>query len=95
MVEPGAPIDGPAVYRSFAFAFAVWATHFAVAYGAALVFPGEAIARWIAGGALVVTLAVLIVAFRRYRARGGRFSLAAAGLAIGAIVLGTLPAIVG
>lgn len=95
MPESGPPIDRPSVYRALVFAFAVWAVHFAVAYGAALVFPGQAAARWIAVAALMVALAVLTVAVRRHRAQTGAIGFAAAALAIAAIVFGTLPAIIG
>ena len=95
MPEPGQPIDQPGVYRLLVLAFAIWAAHFIVAYGAALVFPEQAAARWIAIGALAVALAALVVAVRRYRAQAGAIGLAAGGLAIAAVVLGTAPAIVG
>ncbi len=95
MPEPGQPIDRPAVYRLFVLAFAIWAAHFIVAYGAALVFPEQVAARWIAVGALAVALGALVVAIRRYRVQAGALGLAAAGLAIAAIVLGTAPAIIG
>ncbi|MGN3975440.1 hypothetical protein [Tsuneonella sp. SYSU-LHT278] len=77
------------------FAFTVWALHFAVSYGAALVFPGLAIARWITGGALVAGIAALTVALIRYRVEGGAIGVAAAGLAAAAMAFGTFPAIVG
>lgn len=95
MAETGLPIHRRAVYRVLVFSFAIWALHFAVAYGAALVFPGQVAARWVAVGALGIAVAVLGFAVRRLRAQTGAIGLAAMALAIGAMVFGTLPAIIG
>ncbi|WP_370177737.1 hypothetical protein [Alteriqipengyuania sp.] len=91
--EGGQPIDRPSIYRTLVLAFAVWALHFMIAYGAVLVFPGQAIARWIAVAAGIVACAGLLFWARRLP----RASLAfgAIGLAVAAIILGTFPAIVG
>lgn len=93
MPEPDQPIDRPAVYRVLIGAFAVWALHFIVAYGAALIFPGQAIARWVAIAAMVLAIALLLMVARNYRRATGAVGMAAAGIAIAAIMLGTLPAI--
>ncbi len=82
------------MYRSIVFAFAVWSAHFIVAYGAVLIFPGQPIARWVAIAAMFAAMGALtlwIVLHRPFP----RLALAAVGLALAAIVLGTFPAIVG
>ncbi|OGS53970.1 MAG: hypothetical protein A3J40_05160 [Erythrobacter sp. RIFCSPHIGHO2_12_FULL_63_10] len=95
MPESGKPIDRPAVYRTLIMAFAVWAAHFIVAYGAVLVLPDQAAARWVAIGGSFFAATALAVAVARYRAKIGPIGHAAAALAVAAIVFGTLPAIVG
>jgi hypothetical protein len=93
--ESGQPIDRPAVYRGLTLAFAVWAAHFVVAYGAALILPGVSAARWIAIGATVIAAGVIAVAALRYRAQTTPLGPAAAALALAAILFGTLPAVIG
>jgi hypothetical protein len=95
VAESDQPIDRPAVYRALIMAFAVWAAHFIVAYGAVLVFPDQAAARWIAIGGMAIAGGLLAVGVVRYRGKTGPLGLAAAALALVAIVFGTLPAFVG
>ncbi|WP_324261308.1 hypothetical protein U4960_14435 [Altererythrobacter sp. H2] len=95
MAEQGDPIERPAIYRTLVVVFAVWAAHFMVAYGAALVFPGQPLAGWIAITALLVAIAALFAWVRRIGRPRPPLALAAMGLAGAAIVLGTFPAIVG
>lgn len=95
MVEQGEPIEQPAVYRSLVFAFAVWAAHFMLSYGAALVFPGQVLARWIAILALPAALAALFLWSRRLDKPRPFLALAALGLSAISILFGTLPAFVG
>ena len=95
MAEAGDPIEQPAIYRTLVISFAVWAAHFIVAYGAALVFPGQPVARWIALVALLAALATLFVWVRRIERPRPVLALATTGLAVVAILLGTFPAIVG
>ena len=95
MVEDEQPIDDPAVLRTALFAFAVWTAHFMVAYGAALIFPEQALARGIAGAALVVAAAALVWRAQRMKTPRAKLALAAIGIAFVAIVFGTFPAVVG
>lgn len=94
MAESGEPIEHPTVYRSVVFAFAVWSAHFIVAYGAVLIFPGQPSARWIAIAAAIAAVGALTV-WTVLQRPAPRLGLAAVGLALAAIVLGTFPAIVG
>ena len=93
--EPGEPIDRPPIYRALLIAFAIWAAHFAISYGAVLVFPGQAIARIVAVAAGLAALAVLVAQARRSARPRSSLALGALGLAGAAIVFGTFPAIVG
>lgn len=93
--ESGDPIDRPPVYRALLIAFAIWAAHFSISYGAVLVFPGEAIARIIAVVAGLAALAVLVAQARGSARPQSSLALGAFGLAAAAIVFGTFPAIVG
>ena len=93
--EPGDPIDRPPVYRTLLIAFATWAAHFSVSYGAVLVFPGQAIAQIVAVVAGLAALAVLVLQARRSSRPRSSLALGALGLAGAAIVFGTFPAIVG
>lgn len=76
-------------------AFVIWAAHFIVAYGAALVFPGTTTALWIAR--IAATLAVAAIAFLALLLPRPRpvIALGSLGLSLAAIVFGTLPAVVG
>lgn len=93
--EPGDPIDRPPVYRALLIAFAVWAAHFSISYGAVLVFPGQTIARIVAVVAGLAALAVLVAQGRKSARPRSSLALGALGLAAAAIVFGTFPAIVG
>ena len=93
--EPGDPIDRPPVYRALLIAFAIWAAHFAISYGAVLVFPGQAIARIVAVVAGLAALAVLVLQARKSARSRSSLALGAPGLAGAGIVFGTFPAIVG
>ena len=95
MPEKGPAIDRPVIYRGLLFAFGVWGAHFIVAYGAALIFPGLALARWIALAATVMAVAVLLLAAHRYGRRAGRLGLLTLALALAAVFFGTLPAVIG
>ena len=93
--EPGDPIDRPPVYRALLIAFLVWAAHFAISYGAVLIFPGQAVARIVAFAAGLAALAVLVIQARKSALPRSSLALGALGLAAAAIVFGTFPAIVG
>ena len=93
--ESGDPIDRAPVYRALLIAFAIWAAHFSISFGAVLVFPGEAIARIIAVVAGLAALAVLVAQARGSARPQSSLALGAFGLAAAAIVFGTFPAIVG
>lgn len=100
MAEPAAEnpqeaIDRPLIYRTLLLAFLVWAAHFAVSYGAVLVFPGHPAARIIAVCAGLIALAFL--AWWAAKLPRPRSSLAVGmlGLSAASVVLGTFPAIVG
>lgn len=95
MVERGEPIERPPVYRTLIFAFAIWAAHFIASYGAVLIFPEQAIARWIAVAALVMAAGALTFWTWRLGPSRAPPALAAVGLAMAGIVLGTFPALVG
>ncbi|WP_170005704.1 hypothetical protein [Pseudopontixanthobacter vadosimaris] len=95
MADQGEPIEQPAVYRSLVFAFAIWAAHFMVAYGAALVFPGQMLARGIAILALPAALAALFLWLRRLDQPRPFLAMAALGLSAVSIIYGTLPAFIG
>lgn len=95
MAEQGEPIDQPVIYRTFLFAFVIWAAHFMVAYGAALVFPGQPLARWIAILALLAALAALFTWMRRLGKPRPYLALAALGLSAVSVIFGTFPAFVG
>ncbi len=95
MVDSEEPIDDPAVLRTALFAFAVWTAHFMVAYGAALIFPEQPLARWIAVVALLVAAVALVWRARRMKTPRARLALAAIGIAFVAIMFGTFPAVLG
>ncbi len=81
-------------------AFAVWAAHFSVLWGASSAFPGDQAARWIALAATVVALAALAWFWRDRAGKltrcAGRHVLPLAiGIAAAAILFGALPALVG
>ncbi|MBS7668120.1 hypothetical protein [Croceicoccus gelatinilyticus] len=94
-IESGEPIDRPPIYRIVLIAFLVWSSHFIVSYGAALIFPEQAIARWIAGAAMLLAFAALVVRARRPGWMRDPMALGALGLALAGIIFGTLPAVVG
>lgn len=87
--------DDRLIYRTMVLAFVIWALHFIVAYGAALVFPGSAVA--IAIALIAACLAVVAIGIRVFRLPRPRPTIAVGslGLSLAAIVLGTLPAVVG
>lgn len=95
MAEQGDPIEQPAIYRTLLVAFGIWAAHFIISYGAALIFPGEPLARWIAVGALIAAIIALAVWTLRLKPAPPHLALAAVALSLAAIVLGTFPAFVG
>lgn len=95
MAEHGDPIDHPAIYRTLIFAFAVWAGHFALSYGAVLIFPEQAIARWIAGLGFLIAAGILAWWTLRIEAPRPVLLLGTVGIALAAIAFGTFPAIVG
>jgi sensor c-di-GMP phosphodiesterase-like protein len=87
----GGPIDQDRTWSTVLLAFAIWAVHFFVAYGAALIFPRETIVLWIALAAFVGALAALAwLWLRRMRTPLGRLAIALAGLFV---VYDTLPAL--
>lgn len=81
--------------RTALFAFAIWTAHFIAAYGAALIFPELALARWITVAALVVAVVALGWRVRQMARPRVNLALAAIGIAFVAIVFGTFPAVVG
>ena len=95
MVERGEPIERPANYRTLIFAFAVWAAHFIISYGAVLIFPGHPAARWIAAAALLLAVLVLVLWARRLARPRSPLALGAMGLALAGVVFGTIPAFIG
>jgi hypothetical protein len=84
------PIDQDRTWSTVLLAFVIWSVHFLVAYGAALVFPGQAVVLWVALAAFVGALAALAWLWRR-RTRTPLGSLAI-GLAGLFVVFDTLPA---
>ena len=76
-------------------AFAIWAVHFTICYGAVLVFPEQPIARWIAIAAMIAAAGTLIGWGLRLDRPRSPFALGALGLALAGIVFGTFPAFVG
>lgn len=91
MVE--GPIDQNRTWNTVLLAFAIWAAHFVAAYGAALIFPGQAIVLWIALAAFVGALVALVwLWLRRTRTPLGTLAVALAGLFV---VFDTLPALLG
>jgi hypothetical protein len=85
------PIDQDRTWGTVLLAFAIWSAHFLVAYGAALIFPGQPIVLWIALVAFVGALAALALLWRRRtRTPLGTLALGLAGLFV---VFDTLPAL--
>ena len=95
MAEPGDPIERRSEYRTLVAAFAIWAAHFIISYGAVLIFPEQPIARWIAVAAMMAATGALIGWARRLDKPRSPFALGALGLALAGIVFGTFPAFVG
>ncbi|MXP41397.1 hypothetical protein GRI75_07045 [Altererythrobacter soli] len=91
MVE--GPIDQDRTWNTVLLAFAIWSAHFLVAYGGALIFPGQAMVLWIALAAFVGALVALMwLWLRRTRTPLGTLAVALAGLFV---VFDTLPALLG
>lgn len=89
MVE--GPIDQDRTWNTVLLAFVIWSVHFLVAYGAALIFPGERIVLWIALAAFLGALAALVWLWRRRtRTPLGTLAVGLAGLFV---VYDTLPAL--
>lgn len=86
------PVDWTAV----SFAFAIWAAHFSVLWGASVALPGDPEARWIALVATIAGIGALAWLWRARDDRGPqampRLSYALAGIAI---LFGALPALIG
>ena len=95
MVEQGDPIERRGEYRTLIAAFAIWAVHFTICYGAVLVFPEQPIARWIAIAAMIAAAGTLIGWGLRLGKPRSPFALGALGLAMSGVVFGTFPAFVG
>lgn len=95
MAEPGDPIERRDEYRTLIVAFAIWVLHFAICYGAVLIFPEQPISRWIAVVALIAAAAALITWGWRLGKPRSPLALGALGLALAGIVFGTFPAFVG
>lgn len=77
-------------------ALTAWATHFSLLWAASSVFPGQAVARWIA---IILTLVALASLWWIWR-RAGRVavtSIPGLGIALAGagIAFGVLPAIIG
>jgi hypothetical protein len=85
------PIDQDCTWSTVLLAFVIWSVHFLVAYGAALIFPGQAIVLWIALAAFVGALVALAWLWRkRTRTPLGTLAVGLAGLFV---VFDTLPAL--
>jgi len=95
VVERGEPIERQGQYRTLVAAFAIWAAHFAISYGAVLIFPGQPLARWIAIAAMIGAGGAVITWGRRLDKPRSPLALGALGLALAGIVFGTFPALVG
>jgi hypothetical protein len=95
VVEDEEPIDHRSVISNAIFAFALWTAHFMVAYGAALIFPEQVMARWIAIATLVAAVVALVWRFKKIAEPRPRLAIAAIGISLIAIVFGTFPAFVG
>jgi hypothetical protein len=75
-------------------AMVVWTAHFGVLYGASIIWPGHAIARWIAVAGTVAAAGALYWLWRRAE-RPSIYTAGGLGLAIGAagVVFDFAPAI--
>ncbi len=93
--EGGDALDRPVNYRTLCWAFAVWAAHFGVSYGAALIFPSHGLARFVGGLAALLALAALFWMGRRLPPPRPGLALAALMLAAASIGFGTFPAVIG
>ena len=95
MAEPGDPIERRDEYRTLVAAFAIWAAHFMISYGAVLIFPEQQIARWIAIATMIAATGAVIGWGWRLDKPRSPLALGALGLALAGIVFGTFPAFVG
>lgn len=79
-----------------AFALAVWLAHFTLLWGASIVFPDQAAARWIALGVTIAALAGLAwLWFARRIALAPSVPALGVAMATLAILFGAVPPIVG
>ncbi|MCX7282480.1 MAG: hypothetical protein NTX28_00235 [Novosphingobium sp.] len=86
----------PVDWKGAALCFVLWLAHFTVLWGASSVFPGSAIARWIALLATVVVLAAIVALWRGAAQRQpGKVTHLAMALAVAAVLFGAMPAAIG
>ncbi|MFD1786166.1 hypothetical protein ACFSC3_01140 [Sphingomonas floccifaciens] len=96
---PG-PYSETTDWQGTAWAFAIWAAHFSLLWGASSVFPDQPPARWIALAGTLVAIGGLAILWRvRIRAKGdprdSRILTLATGVSALAVLFGALPALVG
>ncbi|MFY8195771.1 MAG: hypothetical protein ACOVKV_11865 [Novosphingobium sp.] len=83
-------------WQGASWAFTVWAAHFSVLWGASSMFPGMAVARWIALFATLSALGALLWLWRIRQARRGKtILLFAIGISALSILFGAMPALIG
>lgn len=83
-------------WRTLSLALVIWSGHFIAVWLVSIIFPGQAIARWIAVALSVLSFAALYLLWSRKRRPAIR-SVAGLGIALAAVgvAFDTMPAIIG
>lgn len=83
-------------WRTLALAFTIWTAHFMAVWSVSIIFPAQAIARWIAVALTLAAFAALFAVWKRARdAQHSRWTDLAVAIAAGAVAFDTLPALIG
>jgi len=77
-------------------ALILWTAHFMILWGASIIFPGHALARWIALAVTLAALGALVWLWRASKVRSV-FSVPGLGIAVAGagVVFDALPALIG